>query len=174
MTIYDILKKDHRAVQGLLDQLISLDDRDESRFALAEKIRGELIPHSRAEEAVFYNSIRALDADSGKVMHGFKEHVEAETLLRTLLVKEKVKLDWKATAKKLKKALDHHIKEEESEIFALGKKVLTTEDAEKIGAAFVRMKPEIKEEGFMKTTLEMVKNLMPPKLNKVVNLVEHH
>lgn len=174
MNIYDALKKDHRTVQGLLEQLIDLDDKDESRFDLADQIKNALIPHSRAEEAVFYNSIRALDADSGKVLHGYTEHLEAETLLRTLLIKEKVKMDWKSTAKKLKKALDHHIQEEEHQVFALARKVLSDEDAQKIGAAFERMKPEIEEEGFIQTTLEMVKNLMPPKLNKVMDLIEKH
>jgi hemerythrin-like domain-containing protein len=172
MKIYDALKKDHREVLVLLDRLIALSDEDETRFKLAADIRDALIPHSRAEEAVFYNSIRALDADSGKVMHGYAEHLGAESLLRTLLVKEKVKLDWRATARKLKDALSHHIHEEETEIFALAQKVLTDEDAEKIGLAFERMKPEIKKEGMMKTTLEMVHNLMPPKISKVSDLID--
>jgi hemerythrin-like domain-containing protein len=172
MKIYDALKKDHREVLVLLDRLIALSDEDDTRFKLADDIRDALIPHSRAEEAVFYNSIRALDADSGKVLHGYAEHLGAERLLRTLLVKEKVKLDWRATARKLKDALSHHIHEEETEIFALAQKVLTDEDAEKIGLAFERMKPEIKKEGMMKTTLEMVQNLMPPKISKVSDLID--
>jgi hemerythrin-like domain-containing protein len=172
MKIYDALKKDHREVLVLLDRLIALSDEDDTRFKLADDIRDALIPHSRAEEAVFYNSIRALDADSGKVLHGYAEHLGAERWLRTLLVKEKVKLDWRATARKLKDALSHHIHEEETEIFALAQKVLTDEDAEKIGLAFERMKPEIKKEGMMKTTLEMVQNLMPPKISKVSDLID--
>jgi len=172
MQIYELLKKDHDVVQDLMDRLLALSDEDESHFELVEQIRDELIPHSRAEEAVFYNAIRALDADSGQIMHSYKEHMEAETLLRSLQVKEKVNLDWKKTAVKLKEALDHHIQEEETKVFALGRKMLTDEDAEKIGAAFERLKPEVREEGFVKTSLEMVKNLMPAKLSKIVELTD--
>jgi choline kinase len=172
MIIYEALKKDHREVAELLSKLVNLDDKDEARFSLAAQIRDALIPHSRAEEAVFYNSIRAMNADSGKVMHAYADHLEAEALLRTLLMEENVKLPWKATAKKLKAALDHHVAEEESEIFALGKKVLSDEDAEKIGLAFEAMKPEIKNEGFLKTTMDMVSNLMPVNLKKVLNVIE--
>ena len=168
MLIYDALKKDHVKVLGLIDELIALGDKDESRDALVQEIRGELIPHSRAEEKLFYNSIRALDADSGKVMHSFNEHVAAETLLRSLQVTEKLNLGWKKTAIALRDALTQHIRDEETEVFALAKKVLSTEEAEQIGLAFERLKPEIKEEGFMKTTLEMISNMMPPRLNKTL------
>lgn len=168
MLIYDALKKDHVKVLGLIDELIALDDKDEGRDALVQEIRDTLIPHSRAEEKLFYNSIRALDADSGKVMRGFSEHVAAETMLRSLQVTEKVNLGWKKIAVSLRDALTHHIKEEETELFALAKKVLSTEEAEQIGVAFERLKPEIKEEGFMKTTMEMISNLMPPRLNKTI------
>ena len=172
MKIYDALKKDHREVLVLVDRLIALSDEDDTRFKLAGEIRDALIPHSRAEEAVFYNSLRALDADNGKVLHGYAEHMAAEGLLRTLLVKERVKLDWRATARKLKEALSHHIHQEETVIFPLAEKVLTDEDAEKIGVAFERMKPEIKEEGVVKTTLEMDRKLMPPKISRVSDLID--
>ena len=172
--IYDALMADHREVLGMIDDLLALADKDESRFDLAEKIKKALIPHSRAEEALFYNSIRALDADSGKVLHGYKEHIAAEAILHTLLLREKTNLKWKASARKLRDALSHHIQEEESTIFSLARNVLSDEDAEKIGAAFERMKPEIKEENGMKTTLELVRNLIPPKLNKVMDLIDRY
>ncbi len=168
MKIYDALKKDHVKVLSLLDELISLDDKDNHREALVQEIRDELIPHSRAEEKLFYNSIRALDADSGKVMHSFNEHVAAETLLRSLQVGDKVNVGWKKTAQALRDALSHHIREEETELFALAQKVFSDQEAEQIGLAFEKLKPEIKEEGFMKTTLDMVANLMPPRLNKTI------
>ena len=168
MKIYDALKKDHVKVLSLLDELISLGEKDKGRELLVQEIRDELIPHSRAEEKLFYNSIRALDADSGKVMHSFAEHFAAETLLRSLQVGEKVNVNWKKTAKALREALSNHIREEETELFALAQKVLTDQEAEQIGLAFERLKPEIKEEGFMKTSLDMVANLMPPRLNKAM------
>jgi hemerythrin-like domain-containing protein len=165
MTIYEALKKDHREVLEMFDTLIAGEDADTH---LIEEIRDALIPHSRAEEAVFYNSIRAVDADSGKVMHSYAEHIAAEALLRTLQVEGKLNTGWKTTAKKLKDALSHHIAEEESYVFALAQKIFTDEEAVKIGEAFQKMKPKVKEEGFMKTSLDLVANLLPTRFHKTV------
>jgi len=119
MHIFEALMKDHERLKDLLEELIALEESDhESRDDLVQDIRDELIPHSRAEESVFYNSLRALDADKDRVMHGYREHMEAEALLRTLQVEDKLNIGWKATAKRLKDAVEHHIRDEENEIFS--------------------------------------------------------
>lgn len=164
MQIYDILKKEHEEVKGLLNDLIALKDDDEYRFVLVEEIRSALIPHSRAEEATFYNTLRAVDADKSIVAHGFKEHLEAETLLRVLQVKDKINADWKSTAMKLQEALTHHILEEETKIFAEARKIFTTEEAEAIGEAFISLKPNFVNDGFMKSAIDMVINMLPTRL----------
>lgn len=166
MLIYEALKKDHEKVKSLLNELLMLDVEADGREDLINQIRDELIPHSRAEEAVFYNSLREIDAAKDIVMHGYQEHIMAETLLRTLQTKEMVNADWKATAQKLKDALEHHIAEEEGKIFNVAKELISEEEAMRFGEAFEAMKPEIKEEGFMGTTVDLIKNLMPPRFTK--------
>ena len=164
MLIYDLLKKDHEEVKSMLAELISLKQDDEYRFILVEEIKNALIPHARAEEATFYNTIRAVDADKSIVAHGFKEHLEAESLLRLLQVKDKTNLDWKSTAKKLQDALEHHIAEEEGKIFAEARKIFSAEEAESIGDAFTSLKPSFVGEGMVKNTVDMVINMLPPRL----------
>jgi len=161
MSIYDALKKDHDKVTEMLNELVMLNEGDDVHSDLINQIRDELIPHARAEESVFYNSLRSLDQARDIVMHGYKEHVEAETLLRTLQIKDKVDMDWKKTAKELRKAVKHHIDEEETKIFNVAKQLFTQEEADMMEEAFEALKPEIKEEGFVQTTIEMVTNLMP-------------
>jgi len=164
MLIYEALKKDHDTVRQLLNELVQLGEKDEDRrHSLVDQIRDELIPHARAEESVFYNSLRAIDSAKDIIMHSYQEHMEAETLLRTLQVKDKIDVDWKTTAQKLKKALEHHIHEEEGKIFTVARQLFTEEEARMMGEAFEQLKPEVKEEGFLRTTLDMVANLMPPR-----------
>src|SRR5690606_24312421 len=93
----------------------------------------------------------------------FKEHMEAESLLRGLQVKEGVNLDWKSTAVKLKEVLEHHIEEEEGRIFTEAKKIFNDEDARMMGEAFKSMKDQVSEQGFLKNSFDMVVNLMPPR-----------
>ena len=168
MNIYEALKKDHQKVKGLLKQLTSLRANtadSDKKSDLIEQIRDELIPHARAEEAVFYNSLRMLDASKNLAMHGYKEHAEAETLLRSLQAMDFLDTKWKATAAKLQEVLEHHIREEEGPMFTAAKQLFTDVEATAMAATFEAMKPEIKEEGLMKTTLEMAANLMPPRFS---------
>jgi hemerythrin superfamily protein len=165
MEIYEALKKDHDLVKGLMNQLVNLSERESDlRHDLIEMIRDELVPHSRAEEAVFYNSMRMLDSSKGIAMHGYQEHMEAEALLRSLQVQEKIDVKWRETAQKLKRALENHITEEEGEMFEAARSLFTKEEAIAMGEVFEQMKPEVKAEGIGMTTIEMLKNLMPPRL----------
>lgn len=171
MEIYEVLKQDHIKVKELLEELVTLKKDDDYHMIVVQQIADDLIPHVRAEEAVFYNAIRAMSSDSSDVMSAFKEHMEAESLLRMLQVKDRMDFEWKDTARRLQKALEKHIQEEETEIFSHARKMFSTEDATMMGAAFEKMKKEIAGKGFVKTSFEMVKNLMPPKfVEKMKNI----
>ena len=173
MDIYSLLKKDHVEVNDLLDELIALndDDDDDYRGVVIEQISKALIPHARAEESVLYNSIRSISSDNSVVMQSYKEHLEAEALLRTLQVKDKLPLNWKSTAIKLKDALEHHISEEEGKVFTEARKLFSQDEAKMMGDAFEKLKAKIAEEGFMKNSFDLVANLMPPRfLEKLKNL----
>lgn len=152
----------------MLTELVSLDEGDEgaeeTRRDLIADIRDALVPHSRAEESILYNSMRALETDTREVMHGYQEHMEAEALLRALQVADKAGIGWKQTAQKLKDAIEHHIEEEEDEIFASARELFSDEEAEMMGQAFERIKPQIQDETFLKTSAELVLNLLPPRL----------
>ncbi len=162
MLIYEALKKDHDTLKPLLDQLVnasSLDD--ESRTSLINQIRDEIVPHARAEEAVFYNSLASIDASKGIVTHSYGEHMAAETMLRTLQGLDKVGLEFETLAKQFRDSVLHHIQEEETRVFAEARQVLLDEEARLMADAFEKMKPEVREQGFMKNTLNMIANMMP-------------
>lgn len=164
-TIYDVLHKDHETVKGLLSRLVALKEDSPQRKEILDQIRDELVPHARAEEAVFYNSLRSVPVINDEAWHGYREHMEAETILRSLQVAEKVDTGFQTLAKKLKDAVEHHIQEEEQELFKLAQTVVTPEEAEQMAKAFTSLKPEMKEKGFLGTTIEMISNMMPPRFS---------
>lgn len=166
MEIYELLKRDHDKLKQLFVDLLSLHDGDkETRRFLLEQIREELVPHSRAEESVFYNSLRTINTLKDRALHGYKEHMEAETLLRMLQLQSKMNMDWKATAAKLKEALENHIRAEEIELFALAREHFTAEESKMMANAFEKLKPKIQEQNIIGTTWDMVANLMPPRFS---------
>lgn len=164
MDIYENLKFDHLELRHSLNELVTLDELDEYRFVLIEEISNLLISHTRAEEAVFYNTLRAVNAGTSVLRLGYKEHLEAETLLRALQVMDKLDFSWKSTAKKLQVALLNHIEDEENEIFNEARNAFTEDEAQLMGDAFLELKAKVAKEGIVKNTMDMVINLMPPRL----------
>jgi hemerythrin superfamily protein len=167
MNIYDALAKDHRAFEALLDRLVSASkaDNDDWKSTLDE-LRRSVIAHAHAEEAVFYNALRDADKGKGIVIHSYKEHAVTETALRTLTAAKALDANWTSLMEKLSKDLRHHIKEEETKIFASARAVFSDEEAEQIGVAFERMKVETAKDGdsMVASTLDLIANLLPPRI----------
>lgn len=164
-TIYDTLRQDHVTVKGLLSELVAMKQDSPRRGELVQKIADELIPHARAEEAVFYNSLRSVPVVNGEAWHGYKEHMMAETLLRTLQVAEKLDAGFLTVATKLKDSLEHHIEEEETELFNLAQGVVTPEEAVQMEQAFSSFKEKMKDKSALGTTVEMIANMMPKRFS---------
>jgi len=171
MDIYQALKSDHDEIKDVLNELCSLRDDDDYRFTLIDQVRDLLIPHARAEESVFYNTLRSINADESLKGHSFAEHLVAENLFRSLQALDKMDSTWKGIAEKLRDALVNHIEHEETDVFTEAHAALTPEEADSINSAFQSMKEKVKEQGMMKNTLDMVVNMMPPRFaDKIKNL----
>lgn len=166
--IYDLLQNDHDRIKFLLDELVALDEsQKEHRHFLVDGLREEMIPHSRAEEAVFYNTLRSLDAAKELVGHSYMEHLEIEGLLRILQVRDKIDAEWKQTAKKLQRAVICHIYEEEYQVFAAARQLFTPNEAAMMAEAFEQLKHEVQFETDISTSVELVANLMPGRFMRV-------
>ena len=158
MEIDESLKRDHLEVIDLLNELVALDKNDDYHSVLVDQIAEALMPHARAEESVLYNSIRALKSDNSDIMGSYNDHIAAESLLRMLQVKDKINFDWKETAIKLQEALLKHIQEEETIIFEEARGLFSTEEAQMMNDAFLKMKVQVAEQGFMKNSFDLVAN----------------
>ena len=165
MKIYSALKKDHEKVETLLKKLIESEETQDWK-KLIDEIRDELIPHSRAEEALFYNPIRETEHGKSLILHAYTEHAMAETELRTLQAMESIDIKWTLLAKKLRKDLLHHIEEEEGKVFSAAKIIFSDEEAEKIGTAFEQLKPFVKKQSFVGTSMDLITNILPERLRK--------
>lgn len=169
MNIYEAIKKDHRKVLSLLDQLIASEKSGpETWGSLVQQVRDELVPHSRAEEAILYNALRDHSAASDTVAHSYGEHAQAEAVLRGLQISDALNVTWVAAARSLREALAHHIEEEEDKVFTAARRAFSDEEAKAMGAAFTRMKTEVRGETFAQTTAELISNLLPTRLRETV------
>lgn len=166
MNIYDALSNDHRQFESRLDRLVSASKADDETWKTTlDDLRRAVIAHAHAEEAVFYNALREADESKSLVLHGYAEHAAAETELRTLSAAKAIDANWTGLMEKFSKDLRHHIREEESSIYAAARKVFSQAEAEQIGAAFERMKVETAKDGdsMVASTIDLIANLLPPR-----------
>jgi hemerythrin superfamily protein len=117
--ILDTLKQEHDEVQDLLDKLVESDNARECN-SLVDKIKRALIPHTKAEEKVVYDAVLALKGRDAKIdgNEGYIEHNLADLTLKKLDRLTAKTPEFSAAAKVLKELIDHHVKEEERNIWA--------------------------------------------------------
>ncbi|MEJ0026178.1 MAG: hemerythrin domain-containing protein [Rhizomicrobium sp.] len=117
--ILDTLKQEHDEVKELLGKLVDTEKAAE-RTSLVKQIKAALIPHVRAEEKVVYDAIIAQRDKDAKVdgNEGYIEHKHADIALKRLdTIRPASSPEFTAAAKVLKELVEHHIKDEESNVW---------------------------------------------------------
>lgn len=116
MDAVKLLKADHREVEGYFKQYEELED-DREKQALATKICLALTVHARIEEEIFYPAARAEIKDEDLLDEAEVEHTSAKQLIAEIQ-KMKVGDDlFDAKVKVLGEYVQHHVEEEETEMF---------------------------------------------------------
>ncbi|HSR14020.1 MAG TPA: hemerythrin domain-containing protein [Thermodesulfobacteriota bacterium] len=132
MEIYQLLKNDHVEAKQLFNQLQSGGGADKE--SLLEKLEKELTIHMEGEEKLFYPRLQAKFAD--KVAEGIKEHNQTREHLKAVKAAKGDASKWQRSLLELMKGVDHHVQEEEGEVFPKAKSVLNPQQAEQIGQEF--------------------------------------
>ena len=147
MLIFDILKKDHDAIKHVLTALSALNPSDVKwHSTLILQLRELVIPHSRAEEDVFYDAIHLNDKAKNVALHGYQEHLTIEYILRNLILQDKIDYDWSSTVKELKAVIENHLSEEENAIFPIAEILFSEDELRLMGKDFLRLKNEFLQE----------------------------
>lgn len=145
MTIYELLRRDHRHVDHLFKRIEKALDREDFSEVpeLFDELKVELTAHSKAEQEVFYQPIKVLArSKEGEeyTWEGEEEHHVIRLLLNELSRLPFHSEEWAAKVKVLCEVVEHHVEEEEGEIFKEGKKVFSDEEAEKIAESMEALK----------------------------------
>lgn len=128
MKATSLLEKQHRKVQAALKKLEA--GRSDPAELLAE-IANDLAAHMTIEQEIFYPAM--LEVDETLVLESFEQHAIAELALKRLLATDPEDETFHAKTIVLKELLEHHIKEEEKELFPKAEKTLGQERIESLG-----------------------------------------
>lgn len=143
---YDIIQMildDHKPLKRCIEILKNSELSLSSRRAAFNEFAPLLTIHAKAEEAVLYTFEKTEVDMREEAFEGSVEHALAEQMMEE--VKQSVDKDiWSAKAKVLAELVEHHIQEEETEMFPELKKETGASDLIRLGEEYQSKKDEIK------------------------------
>jgi hemerythrin superfamily protein len=113
-----LLKADHQEVKGWFQEFEKTED-DTSKQELADRICMALKVHTQIEEEIFYPAAYdALDEEGDDLLdEATVEHASAKALIEEIEAMSAGEPLFDAKVKVLGEYIDHHVKEEETELF---------------------------------------------------------
>lgn len=149
MNAIELLKKDHETVKELLSRLEETTERAvQTRKKLISKIEQELKIHTALEEQIFYPAFRQAGSKDDAVLaiEAKEEHRAVEALvLPDIKQTSPSTLEFAGRVKVLKELLEHHIEEEENDMFPQARKLLGKRELEDLGQAMETLRKTLKQ-----------------------------
>ena len=130
-----LLETDHRRLEALLKQADETTERGvKARTKLLATLTAALTRHERLEEKILYPALKPHAEARELVLEGYQEHHVADVVVRELHRLAKDDERWGAKLKVLKENLEHHIQEEETQMFPIARAVLDRAELDALGA----------------------------------------
>ena len=145
MDAISLLTADHKVVKGLLKEIESTTERGiKTRQELFARLKGEMLVHVASEEDIFYPELRDHPSAREIVLEGYEEHHVVDVLMGEL---ESLSVDdesWGAKALVMKENIEHHIEEEEGDMFKKARQVFSSEELRDLGERMAARKESAK------------------------------
>ncbi len=147
MDAISMLRDDHDRMRNLLSRLESTTERGvKTRTELFATIKGELTVHEIIEEEIFYPELKAHPKAKDIVLEGYEEHHVVDLVmgeLEDLPVEDET---WGAKAEVMRENVEHHMEEEEGDMFKVARSVFDRAELEDLGARMEARKHQAKQE----------------------------
>lgn len=132
--LFRILTKQHQEVDGMLLQLAREQDV-ETRKSLFPVLKQQLLAHAKAEEKTFYPALAQAGEDD-EAEHAEREHEDIEAALEKVEGLDFEDDGWDDALQELTEAVQHHVKEEEGDVFDTARESLDDEQLEQLAEEF--------------------------------------
>ncbi len=107
-----------------------------------EKLRESLTIHAEAEEQIVYPALEEFDETEEQAEHSYDEHAEVKSMLAQMGELEPGSEEFQTVLSELKESVQHHVKEEENELFPKGEELLSESELEAMGQEILAFKQE--------------------------------
>lgn len=143
MDAFTLLKNDHAEVSALFKQVEATDENNAAaRQQLFNQIKQALDIHTHIEETLLYPVLKQAAETRDITIEAYEEHQEVKDLLAQLADTPADSEDWTDTFAEMKDAVEHHVEEEESEMFVQARDVLSQQQIDDIGTRLQQEKQQ--------------------------------
>ena len=148
MDAFTLLKTDHKTVAGIMDKIEETTERAvKGREELFTQLKTELDIHAEIEEKILYPVLEKAEETHDISLEAYEEHRIVKQLLSELEAEPKDAEEWTAKFTVLKENVEHHVEEEEGEMFKKARRVLSQEEIDELGARLEEAKGKQKAAG---------------------------
>jgi iron-sulfur cluster repair protein YtfE (RIC family) len=143
-----LLKQDHQRVSRLFQQFQRAGDAAQ-KLEIFQNIKNELTVHTTIEEEIFYPDLERQRESQLKdeVREAHQEHDEVKQMLARADGLEGDSAELEELVRSIQQAVEHHVSEEEGEMFPHAREVYSAAQLREIGARLEARKKELVEEG---------------------------
>ncbi|WP_315759867.1 hemerythrin domain-containing protein [Sphingomonas sp. Y38-1Y] len=138
--IFADLKQDHDLHRKLLKDIDAADEGQ--RADLFEQFRVEVTAHAAAEEESLYATMLANPELRDEARHSVSEHKEIDDFFEEMVELDPATSEWKEKFDAMRHRYEHHIDEEEEEMFPEAAKDLPDDEVARLAKVFEARKPK--------------------------------
>lgn len=144
MLATEILKQDHRETESLIAQLEEAKGQpnDSTYRPIFERLQDALHKHMMVEEKIFYPAVKGADDLEDQVVESYDEHAEVKALLAQLSELDPSTDEFQTALKTMKVGIEHHVSEEEGEMFPTAEEELGESRMKELGKQIEQYKGE--------------------------------
>ena len=144
MDAVQLLKGDHDKVKKMLSDLDSTTERGvKTREELYTRLKGELTVHESIEEEIFYPALKEHPKAKELVLEAYEEHNVVDMVMAEIDDTPYDDETWGAKLTVMKENVEHHIGEEEDEMFKQARQVFSKEELTELGDRMAARKDQL-------------------------------
>lgn len=145
MTAIELLKEDHQEAMRLIEELetageVEGESADSTDTETFNKLNQALRMHTRIEEDVFYPAMERFDQTRDLIRDAYQEHDKVDQLLAQLSTLAPDEEGFQNTLAELRDAIEHHVDEEEGELFPKAEELCDQKQLQEMGRQMEVMK----------------------------------
>lgn len=137
MDLFQLLKDDHKKAKQQLESILSKEEIDKKAV---QAVCSELLIHMEMEETYLYPVTLKKGEDKEITEEAIEEHKEAKKVIEELLSGRLKETKLKVKVEILQLEIEHHVEEEETELFEQIRNALSQSEIEEIGKKMQALK----------------------------------